>query len=228
MRLAPSILAADLADLAGALDACAEGGADLVHFDVMDGRFVPNLSFGLPVLEAVRRRTELPIDVHLMVEEPSRLLARYLDLGPQRVAVHHEAEVHLDRALATIREADIEAGVAINPATPPDVLVDVLHGLDFVLLMSVNPGFAGQRFLPHVLDKARRLRAFAEERGVEIEIEIDGGVGAGNIADVAAAGVDTAVAGSAVFAAHDPAEAIRALRRAASASTASVSRASDV
>lgn len=221
MRIAPSLLAADLADLAGALEVCERGGADLVHVDVMDGRFVPNLTFGIPVLAALRRRTELPLDVHLMVEDPGALLDGYLEAGADRVAVHWEATVHLDRVLSRIREGGAAAGVALNPTTPAEVLADALPALDFVLLMSVNPGFAGQRFLPYVLGKAARLRRMIEERGVgrDIEIGMDGGVGADNIGRLAAAGVGMSVAGSAVFSADDPAAAISRLRAASRSET---------
>lgn len=215
MKLAPSILAADLTDLGTALRQCEEGGADLVHFDVMDGHFVPNLTFGVPVLEAVARRTSLPVDVHLMVTDPGRLLDAYLAAGAAWVSVHWEAAVHLDRLLTAIRAAGARAGVALNPTTPVEVLADTLHNLDFVLLMSVNPGFAGQAFLPRVLEKARRLRATIRERGLDVAIEIDGGIGTDNIRQAVAAGVDVFVAGAAVFGADDPAAAMRQLRHAA-------------
>jgi ribulose-phosphate 3-epimerase len=204
MRLAPSILAADLADLAGAVALCEAGGADLVHFDVMDGHFVPNLTIGVPVLAALHRRTRLPLDVHLMVSNPDRLLDDYLKAGAARIAVHWEASPHLDRLLAQIREGGAKAGVAVNPATPVEVLVDALPRLDYVLLMSVNPGFSGQKFLPRALDKARRLREMIRESGCGVEIEMDGGIDRVTIGQAVEAGVEVCVVGSAIFAATDP------------------------
>jgi ribulose-phosphate 3-epimerase len=226
MRIAPSILAADLADLAGALGVCERGGADFVHVDVMDGHFVPNLSFGIPVLAALKVRTALPLDVHLMVTNPGELLDDYLAAGATSVAVHWEVVPHLDRLLDRIRRGGARAGVAINPATPVELLIDSLPRLDYVLLMSVNPGFSGQAFLPHVLDKARRLRrllisgALAGAAGGQIEIGIDGGIGRDNIRAAAEAGIDFAVVGSAVFGAPDPAGTIGELRRLAAAPAA--------
>jgi ribulose-phosphate 3-epimerase len=217
MKLAPSLLGADLANLAGALEQCAAGGADLVHFDVMDGHFVPNLTFGVPVLEAVAKRTRLPIDVHLMVQQPDRLLDAYLAAGAAWVSVHWEAATHLDRTLARIREAGAQAGVALNPATPVELLADALGNLDFVLLMSVNPGFGGQDFLPYVLEKAKRLRKMIEQRKLQVAIEMDGGIGPDNIRQVTASGVEVCVAGSAVFRDKDPAAAMRRLRLEANA-----------
>lgn len=212
--LAPSILAADLADLRGALDVCVEGGADLVHVDVMDGHFVPNLTFGVPVLAALSRQCDLPMDVHLMVSNPADLLDDYLDAGADWITVHWEATPHLDRLIGRLRDRGVKAGVALNPATPIEVLGDVLAQLDYVLLMSVNPGFAGQSFIPYVLDKARRLREQIAREGLDLLIEMDGGVGAGNIAEVVAAGVDICVAGSAIYGTESPVETMRQLRQA--------------
>lgn len=225
MRIAPSVLAADLADMADAARICERGGAELIHFDVMDGHFVPNLTFGIPVLEALRRRTDLPIDVHLMVNRPGDLLDAYLDAGADRVAVHWEAAPHLDRLLDRIAKAGALAGVAVNPATPVELLTDALPRLDFVLLMSVNPGFAGQSFLPGTVDKVWRLRRLIDGEkgrlgGRPVDISVDGGVGLDNIHRLASAGVDTCIAGSSVFKADDPAAAIGALKNAARSETA--------
>ncbi len=213
MRLAPSILAADLADFAGSLALCEQGGADLVHVDVMDGHFVPNLSFGIPVLKAIHGRTRLPLDLHLMVANPDRLLDDYLAAGAAQVTVHWEVAPHLDRLLERIRKAGARAGVAVNPATPVELLADALPRLDYVLVMSVNPGFSGQAFLPRALDKARRLKRMIEISGVPVEIEMDGGIDRDNIAQVVAAGVDVVVVGSAIFGAGDPLSVMSELRQ---------------
>jgi ribulose-phosphate 3-epimerase len=215
IEIAPSILAADLADLAGAVAVAERGGADFVHVDVMDGHFVPNLTIGPPVVAALGRHTRLPLDVHLMVEDPGRLLASYLEAGAARIAFHWEAAAHHDRLLAAIRAGGAKAGIALNPSTPVEVLVDVLHACDFVLLMSVNPGFAGQKFLPHVVGKAGRLAAILAAAGSAATLEVDGGVDVGNAATLVRAGIRTLVAGSSVYGAADPAAAIGALRTAA-------------
>lgn len=219
MLLSPSILAADLADLKGAADLCARGGADLIHVDVMDGHFVPNLTIGLPVMRALGAYTDLPLEVHLMVSNPDRLLDDYLDSGASWLSIHWEAADHLDRTVNRIRQAGAKAGVALNPATPVELLVDILPALDYVMLMSVNPGFAGQPFLPYVLNKARRLREMARQTDQPLTIAMDGGVGQGTIRQVVEAGVDLCVAGSAVFGAVDPAKAMKELRELAQMET---------
>ncbi|MEO8195902.1 MAG: ribulose-phosphate 3-epimerase [Thermoanaerobaculia bacterium] len=218
IELAPSLLAADLADLAGAARICEAGGADILHVDVMDGHFVPNLTIGVPVVAALRRHTRLPLDVHLMVANPDRLLAEFLDAGADRISVHWEAATHLDRLLARIREGGAKAGIALNPATPVELLSDILPAADFVLLMSVNPGFGGQAFLPYVLDKARRLHSTILARRLDVFLGIDGGIGPANIRSVVEAGVRTLVAGSAVFATVDPVAAQQQLRKLAEGS----------
>lgn len=213
MFLAPSILAADLADLKTAAEQCRDGGADFIHVDVMDGHFVPNLTIGVPVVEALAACSEVPLEVHLMVSNPAQLLEDYLDAGARWLSVHWEASTHLDRLVGQIQRRGASAGVVLNPATPIEVLEDILPKLDFVLLMSVNPGFAGQAFLPYVLEKARRLRSAIERRQLRVKIAMDGGIGIDNIRQVVSSGVDLCVAGSAVFASEDPVAAMRELRQ---------------
>jgi ribulose-phosphate 3-epimerase len=205
MRLAPSLLAADLANLAGAAAFCETHRADLLHLDVMDGAFVPNLTFGAPVLAALRRHTSLAFDVHLMVEDPDSMLDAVLATRPEIVSVHAEACRHLDRTLARIGTAGARRGVAINPATPIDLLTDALAVTDVVVVMSVNPGFGGQRFLDYTLEKVRRLVSVRRDRGLAFEIEMDGGLDLETLPLAGAAGVDLAVVGSALFGAPDPA-----------------------
>jgi ribulose-phosphate 3-epimerase len=202
--LAPSILSADFGRLADQIAGAERGGAGVIHVDVMDGRFVPNITVGPLVVKAVRRATELPVDVHLMIEEADRYLDTFVDAGASWISVHVEAMPHLQRAVARLRERGVRAGAALNPATPLSSLDEVLPELDHVLVMSVNPGFGGQAFLPSVFEKLRRLRAQVRERRLATQIEVDGGVDAGNARSVVDAGADILVAGSAVFADGDP------------------------
>ena len=217
VRIAPSLLAADFARLADALALAERGGADLVHVDVMDGRFVPNLTIGPPVVKALRKATRLPLDVHLMIEEPERTLREYLDAGADWISVHVEATHHLQRCLGLIREGGAKAGAAINPATPTSALSASWQDLDYAVVMSVNPGWGGQKFLPPSLGKVRRLRDEALEAGARLAIEVDGGVDAGNAGALGQAGAEILVAGTAIYGAGDPAGAIGRLREAAAA-----------
>ncbi len=187
----------------------------MVHIDVMDGHFVPNITIGAPVVRSLRASTDLCLDCHLMIEEPDRYVPEFIEAGARMVSVHQEACPHLDRSLRLIREHGALAGVVINPATPVHTLDDVLELADFVLVMSVNPGFGGQKFLPHALDKIRRLDQSRRERGLEYRIEIDGGVTLDNLARIVQAGCDIVVAGSSVFGTLDPAAAVETMRRAA-------------
>jgi len=197
--LAPSILAADLGRLAEELAAAERGGAGMVHVDVMDGHFVPNLTFGPAIVESVRRATRLPIDVHLMIENAEHRADAFMDAGAGWVSVHVEAVTHLQRMIAHLRGRGVKAGVAVNPATPLSSLEEILPELDYVLLMTVNPGYSGQEFLPAVVEKVRRLRASVQARGLDVKIEVDGGIAADNIATVVSAGAELVVAGAAVF-----------------------------
>jgi ribulose-phosphate 3-epimerase len=199
-RIAPSILSANFAKLGEEVDQVLAAGADIVHFDVMDNHYVPNLTIGPLVCDALRKHgVTAPIDVHLMVKPVDRIVPDFAKAGASYITFHPEASEHIDRTIALIKENGCKAGLVFNPATPLDFLEYTLDKLDMVLLMSVNPGFGGQKFIPHVLDKARRVRKMIDERGLKVSLEIDGGVGPANIADVARAGVDTFVAGSAIF-----------------------------
>lgn len=198
-QLVPSLLSADFAELAEELKRVEEAGVTHLHLDVMDGNFVPNISFGPAVIEALRPHTDLFFDCHLMVEEPDYLIDSLKKAGVGLVTVQAEAVTHLQRQLARIRQAGMKAGVALNPATPPEVLEYVLPDLDLILVMSVNPGFGGQSFIPNSLDKIRRIREMIDKSGYDIILEVDGGVKENNVREVLEAGVDWAVAGSAVF-----------------------------
>ena len=214
IEIAPSILSADFTKLGQQIEIVEAAGASLLHVDVMDGRFVPNITVGLPVVHAISRATQLPIDAHLMIVEPGRYAEQFVKAGAQMVSIHIEADPHAHRTLSAVRAAGAQAGIAINPATPLAALDEALKFADYVLLMSVNPGFGGQAFIPESLDKVRRLRKLIDERGLKTRIEIDGGIDAENIAEVASAGAEIIVSGSAVFGAPDPAVALRKLREA--------------
>jgi len=209
--LAPSILSADFARLADALKLLEQAGGCIVHVDVMDGRFVPNITIGMPVVAALRKETKLPLDCHLMIVEPLKYATEFVKSGADWVSVHQEADPHLHRTLAAIRAAGAKAGVVLNPATPVESLVDLVGDFDFVLLMSVNPGFGGQGFIPRVLDKVKRLDALRSERQTPFLIQVDGGVGLDNAQTLVRAGADVLVAGNAVFKAPDPLRAMREL-----------------
>ncbi len=213
--IAPSILAADFARLGEKIAEAEAGGADAIHVDVMDGRFVPNISIGVPVVESLRKITSLPLDVHLMIVEPERYVEAFAEAGARWITVHAEACVHLHRTVQQIRSLGCRPGVVLNPATPLAVLEEILGEIDLVMLMSVNPGFGGQSFIPSSLDKIRRLRRLLDRRGICCDIEVDGGVSLATIGRIRAAGASVFVAGSAVFGQEDVAAAIAGLRHAA-------------
>lgn len=212
VRLAPSILSADFAALGAEVAAVERGGADQIHLDVMDGHFVPNLTIGPAVVRAVRRTTRLPLDVHLMVEEPDRYLEAFAEAGANALTVHAEILPHLHRTLAAIRHLGCRAGVAINPSTSPDVLEEILDLLDVVLVMTVDPGFGGQAFIPHSESKIQRVRGLLDRVGSRADVGVDGGVDRTTVARVVRAGATVVVAGAAIFAGSDPERAARELR----------------
>jgi ribulose-phosphate 3-epimerase len=219
IEIAPSILASNFAKLGEDVRAVEQGGADIIHVDVMDGHFVPNLSIGVPVVVSLHKATRLPLDVHLMIERPEEYVERFAKAGASRILVHQEATVHLDRALTLVRESGAQAGVAINPATPVAMLTDVLDKVDSVLVMSVNPGFGGQKFIPGAFEKIRQLNQWRGRYNGAFRIEVDGGVDAENVAELARAGANTFVAGTSIFHTPDPAAAVRNLRKLATEAT---------
>lgn len=213
IEIAPSILACNFSRLGEEVRAVEQGGADVIHVDVMDGHFVPNISIGIPVVQSLSKATRLPLDVHLMIDRPEKYVEEFVRAGASRVLIHEEATVHLDRALSMIREFGAEAGAAINPATPVAMLTEVLHKVDTVLVMSVNPGFGGQKFIPGTLEKIRQLNQWRARYNGAFRIEVDGGVDAENAAELAQAGANTFVAGTSIFHTPDPAAAARQLRK---------------
>ena len=212
VRIAPSILSADFSKLGEEVAAIEAAGADWVHIDVMDGHFVPNLTFGAPVVSCLRKVTKMPFDVHLMVEAPQNYIADFAKAGADILTVHLETTPHLHRVIQAIKEAGLKAAVSLNPSTPLCLLEEILPELDMVLLMSVNPGFGGQAFIPSSLEKVRKLRQMLNERGLQTDIQVDGGVTPDNAAQLIAAGATILVAGSAVYKAPDIANAIHSLR----------------
>ena len=213
VQILPSLLAADFARLGEEIRLVESAGVEMLHVDIMDGHFVPNLTLGPPVTESIRKMTNLKLDHHLMIEDPDTFAPIFIEAGATSVSVHYEACRHLDRTLHLIQDEGALAGVVLNPATTTSVLEDVLDIVDYVLVMSVNPGFGGQRFIQHSLEKVRQLHQYRQKRGLHFAIEIDGGVSAHNISEVVRAGVDWVVAGTSVFGTPDPIAAVRELQQ---------------
>ena len=212
VQIAPSILAADFANLGNAIRLVESAGADVIHVDVMDGHFVPNITMGPPVVASIRKVTTLPLDVHLMIEDPDAYVQAFADAGADWISVHVEACRHLDRTLQLIRSCGARPGVVLNPATSLSTLDETLRLVDYVLVMTVNPGFGGQRFLPYTVEKVQRLRKVIQHKGLSAKIEVDGGISLENLPDLVRSGADILVVGSQIFGAPDPAEAVRKLK----------------
>lgn len=212
-HILPSILSADFARLGEEIARVERGGATMLHVDIMDGHFVPNLTIGPPVVESIRRTTKGVLDVHLMITDPDKYAPLFIEAGADQVSVHYEAATHLDRTVRNIQSLGAKAGVVINPATPVSVLEDILEVADYILVMSVNPGFGGQKFIPNALKKVQRLDRARRERGLDFKIEIDGGVNQGNVETIVRAGCDWLVAGSTVFHSDDSTATVRDLQR---------------
>ncbi len=219
IELAPSILSADFARLADQIQAAAEGGASVIHVDVMDGHFVPNITIGPPVVKSLRKATRLPLDCHLMIENADQYIPEFTAAGADWISVHQEACIHLNRTLHLIRSHGAQAGVVLNPATPVETLTEVLDIVDYILVMSVNPGFGGQKFLPGAVHKIRRLADWRAQRRLNYRIEVDGGIGLDTVSEVVRAGAEILVAGNAVFGEGDPTNNARKLLKAATEAT---------
>ena len=215
VKIAPSILSSDFSDLGNEIKRVEAAGADYIHIDVMDGHFVPNISIGPPVIKAIRKYTKLPFDVHLMISDPDRYIGDFAQAGADIITVHAEACVHLNRTIQSIKEKNIKAGVVLNPATPLTALDWIINEIDMVLLMSVNPGFGGQKYIESCTGKIAELRKKIDDMSLNVEIEVDGGIGPDNVGRVVKAGADVVVAGSAVFKHKDLGEAVRLLRQGA-------------
>ncbi|WP_427338557.1 ribulose-phosphate 3-epimerase [Caloranaerobacter sp. DY30410] len=213
VKIAPSILSADFSRLGQEIKKAEEGGADLIHLDVMDGKFVPNITIGPPVIKYLRKVTKLPFDVHLMIEEPERYIKEFVDSGADIITVHQEATVHLHRTIQQIKSYGIKAGVALNPSTPLSTIEYIIEDIDMVLIMTVNPGFGGQKFISNMEMKIRKLRDLIDEKNLNIDIEVDGGIKLENADKVVKCGANVLVAGSAIFKSDDIAETIRKFKQ---------------
>jgi len=214
IKIAPSLLSADFAHLAEEISRVEAAGADMLHIDVMDGHFVPNLTFGPPVVAAIRKVTKLPFDVHLMINHPQALIPAFIDAGADLITIHAEADAHLHRAVQAIKSQGVRAGIALNPASSLSMVEEILPDVDMVLIMTVNPGFGGQKFIGSMLDKIARLRQLIDNRRLDVDIQVDGGINPDTARQVVAAGANILVAGSAVYGSPDVAKAIAALREA--------------